>query len=363
MFRWRVPKSTIGTLRRNGFAIVDNALPPAIALELRDEIVTAAMTQPALLSRNSTIVKTSAAPPMLIAKPNIGELDLSFGVISAALPRLGQFAEDGGLIAQLSCNDDGDSSNLADNRLPFVLATQTVKAQINFGGGACFPMHVDSDGDGRVVTGVVYLNETYVNCKQDHNNDNSGNNNNKSSNNSSTDDGGALRLYPLPLQTPIDVPPIFNRLVLFSSLQMPHRVLPSSAPDRICFTIWMSTTPPPPLPPTLTPPSADINNPRWLKLHRLKLAKILYANEWAQSIVESHTAADDSFAQRHHVSLLLSTHTHDVAVSRRVLARNVPRLARIGDSGVSDLDAAKIVWDWIRDTAVKDANDAQSCWF
>ena len=37
----------------------------------------------------------------------------------------------------------------------------------------------------------------------------------------------------------MDIPPLNDRLVLFSSQHLAHRVLPSSA-ERCCFTIWLS---------------------------------------------------------------------------------------------------------------------------
>jgi hypothetical protein len=53
--------------------------------------------------------------------------------------------------------------------------------------------------------------------------------------------GGQLRLYPWPAGPPVDLEPRFNRLVLFSSARMVHRVLPSRRPGRACFTIWLSS--------------------------------------------------------------------------------------------------------------------------
>lgn len=69
------------------------------------------------------------------------------------------------------------------------------------GGGGCFPMHFDSDEqlDGRRVTAIFYLNDNW----QPHH-------------------GGQLRLYPFPAP-PVDIPPLGDRLVLFSSTRMLHR--------------------------------------------------------------------------------------------------------------------------------------------
>lgn len=85
------------------------------------------------------------------------------------------------------------------------------------GHGGCFPMHFDTDAalDTRRVTTIWYLNPSWA-----------------------PGDGGELRLYPFPGQ-PLDIEPLNDRLVLFSSQEMLHRVLPSSA-ERVCFTVWMS---------------------------------------------------------------------------------------------------------------------------
>ncbi len=53
--------------------------------------------------------------------------------------------------------------------------------------------------------------------------------------------GGQLRLYPFP-RAPLDVAPRADRLLLFASTRLHHRVMPSTAPARCCFTIWLSQT-------------------------------------------------------------------------------------------------------------------------
>jgi len=51
-----------------------------------------------------------------------------------------------------------------------------------------------------------------------------------------TSDGGELRLYPFP-HGALDIAPIDDRLVLFDSSRMLHRVLPSTR-QRICVSVW-----------------------------------------------------------------------------------------------------------------------------
>lgn len=81
------------------------------------------------------------------------------------------------------------------------LESHAIKLQINEGAGGCFPIHNDTaDGlDERRLTAIWYLNPDW---KQG--------------------DGGELRLYPWPRET-VDVAPINDRLVLFSSARLHHR--------------------------------------------------------------------------------------------------------------------------------------------
>lgn len=69
------------------------------------------------------------------------------------------------------------------------------------GNGGCFPIHLDSDEtvDSRRVTAIVYLNRDWEGQS-----------------------GGQLRLYPS-WSNSVDIEPINDRMVLFSSCRMPHR--------------------------------------------------------------------------------------------------------------------------------------------
>ncbi len=71
------------------------------------------------------------------------------------------------------------------------------------GNGGCFPLHYDSDEqvDGRRVTAIFYLNTDW---QPSH--------------------GGQLQLFPFP-DSPVEIAPIADRLVLFSSCRMLHRYL------------------------------------------------------------------------------------------------------------------------------------------
>lgn len=106
-------------------------------------------------------------------------------------------------------------------------------------------------------------------------------------------DGGELRLYPFPLGT-VDVAPRMDRLVLFNSTEMLHRVLPATAP-RVCLSVWfardggsnrMS------LPCRLPRAVAEDEGGGMLKFllqpsNRKVLTKIVYANAWAESFEDA----------------------------------------------------------------------------
>ncbi|EEH60256.1 uncharacterized protein MICPUCDRAFT_12779, partial [Micromonas pusilla CCMP1545] len=81
------------------------------------------------------------------------------------------------------------------------------------GGGARYVRHVDNpDQNGRLVTALIYLNESWE-----------------------EGDGGELRAAPVKL---VDVAPLGGRLVLFkSNARVPHEVLAANA-DRYAVTLW-----------------------------------------------------------------------------------------------------------------------------
>lgn len=110
-----------------------------------------------------------------------------------------------------------ESANGSDAELNAMeIESQTVKAQVNLGDEGCFPLHFDTSSrvDGRRLTAILYLNPSWSDC-----------------------DGGFLRLYPFP-HSPIDIAPIHQRMVIFDSVRMLHRVMPSKK-ERVCVSIWM----------------------------------------------------------------------------------------------------------------------------
>ena len=92
------------------------------------------------------------------------------------------------------------------------------------GGSASYPRHVDnSDGNGRILTCILYLNAEWR-----------------------PGDGGELRLAPAaPAQSGsafLDVAPLLNRFVMFwSDARMPHEVKPALRQRAAC-TLWLIDT-------------------------------------------------------------------------------------------------------------------------
>lgn len=190
-------------LRLNGFAVVDGVFGDAAAAALRLEI---AALRPHMHD-NCTHLVASSGSRLLVAKKDIKEAELSMQTTQALAPLCTLLQHDATLCTMLSIN------------MPeLALDTQAIKLQWNSGGGGCFPMHFDTDAavDSRLITAIWYLNPDWK-----------------------PSDGGQLRLYPFPQARPVDIAPLNDRMVLFSSQRMLHRVLPSAV-DRACFTIWLS---------------------------------------------------------------------------------------------------------------------------
>ena len=91
-----------------------------------------------------------------------------------------------------------------------------LKVQFNEGHGGCFPVHYDNPArpNRRKLTMLAYLNAEWA-----------------------EGDGGELELFPF-LERSVVISPTMNRLVLFESDLVLHRVRPARAP-RFCFTVWL----------------------------------------------------------------------------------------------------------------------------
>ena len=200
-----ITPAVCAALQKYGVAVVDNVFGDAMATSLRNEVQA---LQDGHMHSNCTFLLTNPEiPPQLIAKKNIFEAELMQTQIQALAPTCSLLQQDATLRVMLGLH------------MPHMPPLdQAIKLQHNAGGGACFPMHFDTDValDGRIITAIWYLNPDWA-----------------------PGDGGELKVYPFPLCSPILIPPLHDRMVLFSSAKMLHRVLPSLK-DRYCFTIWLS---------------------------------------------------------------------------------------------------------------------------
>ena len=153
---------------------------------------------------------SESAKPELYTKPNIFEAELDDAPVAAAAPKLKQ---------TLQTIDLQSAARAAFPSLELLCGADAaaIKLQCNEGGGGSFPHHYDNAGppSKRRLTCLFYLNPQWKDG-----------------------DGGELLLSPW-LQPPIRIAPSHGRLVLFLSDTVLHRVLPSRAAIRYCFTIWL----------------------------------------------------------------------------------------------------------------------------
>ncbi|TYZ63641.1 hypothetical protein PybrP1_009004 [[Pythium] brassicae (nom. inval.)] len=295
-----VTPALVHELLTNGYVVVRGAFAAAHARDLQREMDE--LRAAGHFYANATHILLPGAPqPALLHKRHILETELALESTRSRAPALRRFFDEQLVFAPLA------------RALPPWLALHgaMVKLQYNEGGGGCFPLHFDTYGDdGKCVTAVLYLNEQWADG-----------------------DGGEIVLYPFPAAEPVVVAPRLGDMVLFSSQQMLHRVLPSRRP-RHCLTTWIyqgtpdaaaraafyrdsattttsgptrSTRRPPPLPDSEPDAFAVMMEKVLSSPFRRHLQKLLYAAEWTQSLHEAHepTAA---FAQ------YMATHAHELRV-------------------------------------------------
>lgn len=190
----------------DGYAVVDSACgAPAWLAALRE----AAEALPSsLLRKNSTLVlRPGSDTPDVFAKRGIDEAEVSLDAeVQAASPVLAALATDTTTATALA-------AALPAER--FAGGAQAIKLQVSRGGGACFPLHHDAADDGRELTVIHYVSERWEQGW-----------------------GGELKLFPLG-KPAVLVPPKPDRLVVFRSNSMLHRVLPYSADGdvpRVCYS-------------------------------------------------------------------------------------------------------------------------------
>jgi Rps23 Pro-64 3,4-dihydroxylase Tpa1-like proline 4-hydroxylase len=316
-------------LQFSDYLIIDGALRDRDADALRQEIQT---LRPEM-SPNCTLVvpPSGSTSPTHFPKEQIMEYD--YYKLSAVTdekirqrspadesdkttPSVQQLREDSTLLELL-----GDRFGI--DRFP--LDKQDLKLQWNRGKGGCFPIHFDSDPsiDSRRLTAILYFNPEWR-----------------------EDDGGALKLYPCtpstPSASPVIVSPKNNRLVLFGSQTMAHRVLPFFGPARYCATLWLSSSDQA----AKTALQQDVakqrlaaksyltrcaDDPSSIPLIRQDILgieeirrhviKFVHQEEWRQSLIESHPEGPLRDA-------LLSRFDMEISVIERVLSpilTDIPR--------------------------------------
>mmetsp|Transcript_3890 Transcript_3890/g.24641 ORF Transcript_3890/g.24641 Transcript_3890/m.24641 type:complete len:321 (-) Transcript_3890:2648-3610(-) len=276
-------------LEKQGYAVVESFLKRDACKQLRSTIDQLRCDR---LVPNATHFVAGDGSRELLVKSQIFETETHVKGILEQAPCL-----------SLLHNDTSLRERINQGMPTLNLQSHSVKLQYNAGKGGCFPMHFDSEPtvDARVMTAIIYLNEGWV-----------------------PSSGGQLRLYPFP-NDPIDVEPTAGKLVLFSSRNMLHRVLPSSR-ERYCITLWLSKAAREnqigkPLRPPLKEGSALNPVLENLEFRRL-LAKAVYAQEWADSLVESHP--DNEGRQ-----LALQKHWKDVNIIKFVFRHILPRLEEL----------------------------------
>lgn len=310
--------NSIETLfKKNDYVVIDDFFDRDDAIELRKDIIDRIPD----MSLNQTFVYSKASSrPQMFPKEHILEYDYKGRKIEMKNDPtvLDSLVEDSSLVTMF---------NILCPQLfggPNLLVGHDLKIQYNKGHGGCFPIHFDSDPsvDSRLVTCILYL--TLPERTQEH--------------------GGQLVFYPHKLigedRSPIVIEPKFNRLVVFGSQTMAHRVLPNFA-DRYCCTFWLQTQKP------LQPVEHEKNEAKTLMKRfiessdpsermriyqqlccipeiRRHVIKYLWRDAWKASLEESH--APSPLRDQ----LIASFETEMNTVSR-ILSPIVDCVARQGD--------------------------------
>lgn len=309
-------------LMQDGYCVLPGAFPVDYARRIREEI--AQLHEQKQLYANAThVLFPGAAPdePTLLSKHHVLETELVLSEIRDRVPTMREFFEQKVVFQSLQ------------QALPewLAMAGYMIKVQFNEGQGGCFPLHFDTYGDdGKCITAVLYLNEDWQ-----------------------QGDGGEVVLYPFPgSQRKVVVPPRAGDMVLFSSQQMLHRVMPSNVP-RYCLTTWIYHAPTPEhrayraahytqqqmerahsAVASPSSPNADAFDLMMQKVvastFRRHLMKLLYQDEWALSLEQSHQQTP-AFRQ------YMATHEHEVSVIRQATDKMLSNFRAKDPSATSNI--------------------------
>ncbi|TYZ57589.1 hypothetical protein PybrP1_013210 [[Pythium] brassicae (nom. inval.)] len=208
--REKITAATCTALQEQGYVVLDDCFGHGWAGALLDEMkwlharghFKPNKTQFALTQHQQQRV-------VQFVKPHIFEVDLHDARLRAKVPELDALFHSTELLQVFS-------QHMPEYDLQFSTAGRTLKLQRNAGHGGCFPCHYDNPGkpNARKLTCLLYLNDAWV-----------------------PGDGGEVQLLPF-LKAPVTVAPRMDRMVIFMSDWMLHRVLPSRA-ERYCLTVWL----------------------------------------------------------------------------------------------------------------------------
>ena len=328
-------------LEHEGYCVLDNVFDKNFISNLRDEVIIAKEANAMDINHTHLILPENETK--VFPKHNIYELD---GLLKPEL-----ITND----TLKNChfiNSDNTLKTMIDKYIPnlgIVNGISPLKLQYNGGNNACFPIHTDASlivgkpaekhfknfsaasSDNRIITAIIYMNDYQP------------------------QQGGELRLYPI-LQDPVDIAPIAGRVVLFSSTTMLHRVLPSKIKNnnnnnndnnRICATIWFhgdnsfngiinkrKDLVPKPLPENANP----VENALFLlqPYYRPFTCRMLYANEWEESIVQSHQSSANN--NNNDLDVLVENHNKNVKYIGKTFHTLLPKL----NDGLIELQNARL---------------------
>ena len=275
---------TVAILERQGYLIIDQALPARTAQQLHDEILhcydaghmdsnctayVQSHSSSSLPSSGADEEKDKAGEPIitrLFSKPNIFEAELLPTLLddpTVAIPTLSGLSSD--LLPWL----DSYLGELLPSLLLYT-GHSSVKLQLNTGNGS-FPFHYDSPGnrtDTRRLTVLLYLNSDW---QPGH--------------------GGEMVLQGW-LLSAVKVAPVMNRMLIFRSDRLLHRVEPSHT-RRLCLTMWLHGRGCDPPLPELDDVKEGEEVGRVLEAvshpaYQRSLSKVLYASVWRASYAHAH---------------------------------------------------------------------------
>ena len=211
IFMKSITKEKCDELLLNDYTIIDNFLGDDFSKQLLNELKLLTLSGKMIPNRTS-FINMKTKKPEIYNKPGIFEVDLHDETIRLTMKKMNElYIVSRTLLIEVLMKYLGENMTLlsGDN-------ARTLKLQWNEGTGGCFPYHYDNPGapNNRCLTCILYLN---LNWK--------------------TSDGGELTLQPF-LQQKIHIEPLFDRLVIFKSNLMLHRV-EKTFNERYCLTLWL----------------------------------------------------------------------------------------------------------------------------